>query len=255
MKPLGVASALAVIWPLLLASGEALAAGASLSAAEGAMLEELLGPGVIGEPVAGSALTPSFAPLRAGTWTYRIVGGKNKGQSEQHVVTRLERDPSGASWRYAVGSTGVLFIKHTDDGDLTFLTQEDAAQGVITRYEPAEPGLLNGLAPGDSRASTIAVKVYDLSDPQEVTHEGTLDVTYSYLGAYKVKVPAGSYDAALIRWTYQGKVGPAKVEDSQYRFFAENVGMVASVDKLDVSALLVYHDHSKFGKVLAQTPR
>ena len=74
------------------------------------------------------------------------------------------------------------------------------------------------------------------------------------LGAYRITTPAGSYDAALIRWTYQGKVGPAKIDDTQYRFFAEGVGMVASVDKLDISALLVYQDHSKFGKLLARMP-
>jgi hypothetical protein len=80
-------------------------------------------------------------------------------------------------------------------------------------------------------------------------------VTYSYLGAYKVTTPAGVYDAALIKWAYEGKVGPAKVDDTQYRFFAPKVGMVASVDKLEVSALFLYHSHSKFGKLLAQVPQ
>ena len=145
MKPLGVVLALVVIWPLLLAPGGARAAGEALTGAVQAMLDELLGEGVIGAPVAGSTLTPSFAPLRAGTWTYQIVGGKEKGQSEQHVVTKLERDASGASWRYAVGSKGVLYIKQTADGSLTFVSQEDTAQGVISRYAPAEPGLLTGL--------------------------------------------------------------------------------------------------------------
>lgn len=253
MKPLGVVSALVVMGPLLLAPGASHAA--SLTADEQTMLQDLLGQGVIGEPVAGSTLTPSFAPLKNGTWIYQIVGGKDKGQSEPHVVTRLERDPSGASWRYAVGSKGILFIKQTADGSLTFVSQEDLDQGVISRYSPPEPGLLTGLAPGDSKTLSIAVKVSDLSDPQDVAHEGTLEVTYSYLGAYKVTTPAGSYDAALIKWTYQGKVGPAKVDDTQYRFFADNVGMVASVDKLDVSALFVYKEHTKFGKLLAQTPK
>ena len=99
MKPLGVVLALVVIWPLLLAPGGTRAATAALTAAEQAMLEELLGEGVIGAPIAGSTLTPSFAPLRAGTSIYQIVGGKEKGQREQHVVTKLERDASGASWR------------------------------------------------------------------------------------------------------------------------------------------------------------
>ena len=52
MKPLGVVLALVVIWPLLLAPGGARAAGAALTGAEQAMLDELLGEGVIGAPSA-----------------------------------------------------------------------------------------------------------------------------------------------------------------------------------------------------------
>jgi hypothetical protein len=250
MKPLSI---LAMAWPLLFVGPAA--AATSLTATEQGMLEEMLGQGVVGAPVAGSTLTPEFAPLRDGIWTYQIVGGKDVGQTEQHLVQRLERDPSAASWRYAVGSKEVVFIKQMTDGSLTFVTEEDYEQGVITRYEPPEPGLLTGLAPGDSRSSSVGVQVSDLSDPGEVSHTGTLAVTYSYLGAYKVTTPAGVYDAALIKWAYKGKVGPAKVDDTQYRFFAPKVGMVASVDKLEVSALFLYHSHSKFGKLLAQVPQ
>ena len=253
MRPRGVVSALVVIWLLLLAPGGA--RGAALTAAEQAMLEELLGAGVLGEPVAGGTLTASFAPLRDGTWIYQIVGGEDAGQSEQHVVTRQQDHPTGADWHYAIPSKATMLIDQADDGSLTFVHQEDLKQGVLSRYAPPEPGLLTGMAPGDSRALTVEVKVSDLSSPEDVAHEGTLEVTYSYLGAYKVHTPAGSYDAALIKWTYEGKVGPAKVEDTQYRFFADNVGMVASVDKLEVSAFLVYQDHSKFGKLLAQAPK
>ena len=254
MRPLGIVSALVIIGPLLLAPDAARAA-AGLSADEQALLTQLLGRGALGEPVAGSPLTASYAPLRDGTWTYQIVGGEDQGQSEQHVVTQLQGDPSGANWRYAVGNKSVQLIKQTDDGSLVFVAQEDLDQEVISRYAPPEPGLLVGMAPGDSKTFSIGVKVSDLSSPQDVSHEGKLNLTYSYIGAYRVNTPAGSYDAALIKWAYSGKVGPAKVEDTQYRFFADNVGMVASVDKLNVSAMLVYKKHTKFGKLLAQAPQ
>jgi hypothetical protein len=254
MRSLSMVPALVVLWSVLLAPGAARAAE-GLSAEEHAMLEELLGPGVLGDPVAGGTLTASYAPLGEGTWIYRIVGGKQAGQSEQHVVTRLNDHPSGAEWHYSIPSKGAMLIDEAGDGSLTFVHQEDLAQKVLSRYAPPEPGLLTGMAPGDSRTFKIDVKVSDLSSPDEVAHEGTLDVTYDYLGAYRIHTPAGDYDAALIRWTYQGKIGPAKVEDTQYRFFADNVGMVASIDKLEVSAFLLYQDHSKFGKVLAQVPK
>jgi len=59
------------------------------------------------------------------------------------------------------------------------------------------------------------VNVYDLGDPKKVSHSGSLDVIYSYLGTYRVTVPAGSYDAALVKWSYSGKIGPANIKDSQ----------------------------------------
>ena len=254
MRRLRTVATLVVMWPLLLAP-DAVRAAAGLSADEQALLTELLGRDALGEPVAGSPLTASYAPLRDGTWTYQIVGGEDQGRSEQHVVTGLQGDPSGADWRYAVGNTSVQLIKQTDDGSLVFVAQEDLDQEVISRYAPPEPGLLVGMAPGDSKTFSIGVKVSDLSSPQDVSHEGKLNLTYSYIGAYRVNTPAGSYDAALIKWAYSGKVGPAKVEDTQYRFFADNVGMVASVDKLNVSAMLVYKKHTKFGKLLAQAPQ
>ena len=63
-------------------------------------------------------------------------------------------------------------------------------------------------------------------------------------------VPAGTYSAALIEWQYNGQVGPATVNDVEYRFFADNIGPVAVIDKQSVSAFLLYNNNSKFGKVL-----
>jgi len=110
------------------------------------------------------------------------------------------------------------------------------------------------MKPGDSQSVTIDVKVYDLSSPNEVSHSGSLQLTYSYIGAYKVTVPAGSYDAALLKWDYNGSVGPASVQDTQYRLVAKDVGIVASIEKKKISAMLFYHDNSNTGRVLVQAP-
>ena len=96
----------------------------------------------------------------------------------------------------------------------------------------------------------MQVNVYDISDPSTVTHTGSLTLTVTYLGRYQVTVPAGTYPAALIKWQYNGQVGPATVSDVEYRFFADGVGPVAAIDKQSVSAFLVYNKDTKFGKVL-----
>jgi len=135
-------------------------------------------------------------------------------------------------------------------GSISVGSEQDADQGVITRFSPPEPFYFGGMKQGDSKQTKIEVKVYDLSDPKDVTHSGSLDLTYSYIGAYEVTVPAGKFEAALIKWDYKGKVGPASIEDTQYRFLAEGAGVVAMVEKKNISAVLIYHDRSKYGKVL-----
>src|SRR5512147_147601 len=104
-----------------------------------------------------------------------------------------------------------------------------------------------------SQAKATKVNVYDLSDPKDVEHKGSLDVTLTYVGAYRVTVPAGTFDAALLKWDFKGKIGPG-VEDIQARFVAPGIGMVAAAEKRDVAAFLIYNDNTKVGKVLVQKP-
>jgi hypothetical protein len=170
------------------------------------------------------------------------------------VLTQLERDQSGASWKIQTGAKDLAFIQLGSDQNILILSEQDTDQGVVTRFSPAEPILVVGMKPGDSQSVTIDVKVYDLSSPNEVSHSGSLQLTYSYIGAYKVTVPAGSYDAALLKWDYNGSVGPASVQDTQYRLVAKDVGIVASIEKKKISAMLFYHDNSNTGRVLVQAP-
>lgn len=42
------------------------------------------------------------------------------------------------------------------------------------------------------------------------------------------------------------------MSDVQYRFMAKGTGIVAMVEKVDVSALLAYNDHSRIARVLTK---
>jgi hypothetical protein len=159
---------------------------------------------------------------------------------------------AGARGRLDVGGKTVFYFRESGDGDLFIISEHNQREGMITRFTPSEPVILSGMMPGASKMTTATVKLYDLADPNEVKHQGTVDLTYSYLGVYAVTVPAGTFDAVLLKWHYKGEVGPASVEDTQYRFFAEGIGPVATVDRSDISAFLVYQDHAKTGKVLVR---
>ncbi|MEM7023942.1 MAG: hypothetical protein AAF637_15320 [Pseudomonadota bacterium] len=243
-----------VVAALAASSIPAVATTVALPSADRTALEALLGKDVIGDPVEPMPLSAEDIPLKEGSWTYKIVGGKGKGNTQEDALSELKRDESGASWKYATGAKDLAFIQRSDDHNIAVLSEQDADQGVITRFSPAEPILAVGMKAGDKKSIEIAVKVYDLSSPKEVSHTGSLKLEYSYVGAYKVTVPAGTYDAALLKWVYDGSVGPASVQDTQYRFVAKDVGIVASIDKKKISALLLYHDNTNVGKVLVKGP-
>lgn len=248
-----IVSSLALVAPTGSVSKErTIGAQIQLPAKDRTILEQVLGKGVVGKAVVGTTISDplKFFPLEDGTWVYRVTSGKNKGKSVQHVLTRLKRDPSGSSWREAWGPNVVLFFLKTRDGGVEVVSSQDLHQGVISRYSPREPMLLTKMKPGDTKHMKTDVKVYDLSHPDHLTHKGSMNITFTYLGAYQVKVPAGTFQALLFKWQYQGKVGPAKVQDIQYRFFAKDVGTVAMIEKTDVTAILVYQQHTKIGKVL-----
>jgi len=124
---------------------------------------------------------------------------------------------------------------------------------VLSRFAPGDPLIIPGLKPGQSIKSKHKVEVFDLSDLKTMTHSGSLDVTYTYVGTYRVTVPSGTYYAALIKWDYSGNVGPATIEDSQYRFLTKGYGEGAMIQIRSISAMLIYNDHTKRGKLLERT--
>jgi hypothetical protein len=220
-------------------------------------IEKYLGKGVVGQaiPTPEIANTSRYLAANPSARTFRLVSGPDAGKTERHQPTLLKRDAGSSTWRYDAGGKFVYFLTAKANGDYVVTGVTDTEAGAITRYSPPEPFMLQGLAPGEERNVKLGVKVFDLSNPDDLTHEGSLDVNYRYVGAYKVKVPAGSFDAVLMKWTFKGKVGPASVDDTQYRFFAPDVGIVAAVEQLDVSAVLIYNRHKKVAKVLAGKPR
>lgn len=245
-------TALALAGACFVSSNTATAEPMPLSDKDRKNIETYLGTGVIGDPVEGNPIDDAtkFFSFENGTWTYRFTSGDNKGKDQEQSFETLKPDASGATGRYTIGKDSIYTLLRQDNGDISITSEEDREQDVISHFEPPQLIYASSLKPGESRKAEIGVKVYDIGSPDKVAHEGSLDLTLTYVGAYKVTVPAGSYDAALLRWDYKGKVGPANVEDTQYRFMATGAGSVAMIEMKSISAMLVYHDNTKYGKVL-----
>ena len=220
-------------------------------------IEKYLGTGVVGQaiPAPKIADTNRYLAANPSAREFRLVSGPDAGKTERHQPTLLRREAGGTTWRHDAGGKFVYFLTAKANGDYVITGVEDTEGGAITKYSPSQPFMLQGLTPGEERNVKLGITVFDLSNPDEQTHEGTLDVNYRYIGAYEVKVPVGSFDAVLMKWTFKGKVGPASVDDTQYRFFAPDAGIVAGVEQLDVSAVLIYHRHKKVARVLDVKPK
>jgi hypothetical protein len=221
-------------------------------------LNEYLGGDVVGEAIGPPALVHGIndlISLRGGlSWRMRVISGKGRGTEQTGTARMLTRPNGGAGFMFDLGDgRHILYGQLDSAGNLLCYASQDNQEGVISRYVPAQPLFLAGLAPGESRDVTCNVSVADLSQPQVQTHSGKLDVEFTYVGAYRLRVPAGTMDAVLMRTRLAGKVGPADVHDTIYRFFAKDRGPVAVVESTDVSAILIYHEKMRMGKVLVET--
>jgi hypothetical protein len=245
----------AVVAVLLLVAGGGVLADTAipLPSAARAQLDKYLGAGVVGDPVPAGALLPGdqYLPKTGAVMTYRVLEEGEDPSTETHTVAEETTDPMFTpGWRYARDPVGAIFMQASKDGGIVIPGEQDLKEKVLSHFTPGQPLVIVGLRPGESRRVTTKVEVSDLSDPTDIDHKGSLDITYTYVGAYKVTVPAGSYDAALIRWDYKGSVGPADIEETSYRFIAPGAGMVAMIENRHISAMLIYNDKTKLGKLL-----
>jgi hypothetical protein len=249
----GAAVALALF--LFSIAGQAGAQGTvlPLPPADQQKLAANLGAGVVGAALPSERITDTSAyfPLNEKTFVFQVTSGSNAGNTQNLVLKKARRPGGTVSWRFNFAPSLAGFISATAGGDLIMPAISDVDEGVIVVTTPANPFVLTGLKPGESRSFRQKVSVNYLDDPTKRDWGGRLNATYTYVGTYNVTVPAGTFNAILIRFAYRGKVGPADVVYTAWYFFARGVGLVAMVNLEDVSAFWIYHNDTTIGKVLA----
>jgi hypothetical protein len=218
-----------------------------LPAADRAAIEQDLGRGVLGEAVPAPVIESprNYLRLQPHTARYRVL---EDGEGRVPEPFRLLAGPSG--WSFRLGDVEEIFLAGQADGSFVLTGIREFKAGALTRYDPPEPLLYKGLEPGGERRVNMGITVYDQDDPGEVVHRGRLDMIFRYLGAYRLVVPAGTFDTVLMKSTFSGRVGPADLEDTQYRFFAPGVGLVATIEHRHLSALIFYRSNMKVARML-----
>ena len=215
-------------------------------------LTRLLGPGVVGQALPSTPISDVsvYFPLQDRTMTYKVTAGPNAGKVLTLSVGKGKRPNGTVAWRVGLAPSLAGFLRQTGSGDLLMPAVSDSGEGVVIVTTPPNPFLLNGLQPGDARTVEQSVAVNYLDDPTSRDYSGTMSATYTYVGTYRVTVPAGTYPAILVRLGCEGKVGPAHTADTAYYLFAPGVGVVAMITQEDVEAFWIIHIDSRSGKVL-----
>ena len=215
----------------------------------------LLGEGVVGKALPACPLhdTAELMPLRKGKWVYRIASGEHEGTRQEASISKAKgRSHAEGSWQRTISGDCTEFYRFREKGTIELISEIDLAHNVISRYTPEFSIMFDGMKPGETSQTETVIKIYDLHDLTHLKYEGRLKIIHTYLGAYEITVPAGKYQTVLIRSAYTGKVGPAHVVDGGYTFYARDVGIVASVERMHVTAFLFYDKRTKTPKVLVQ---
>ncbi len=192
-----------------------------------------------------------YFPLEEKRLVYRVTAGRHAGNMQTLGLARVTRPDGTLGWRFQFSPSLTGFIAQTEDGDLMMPSIGDARERVVVETAPANPFVVKGMKPGETRSYTQKVLVNALDDPTDLEYSGTLNGTYTYVGAYRVMVPAGTYETVLFRLKCEGKVGPAHTRDAAYYFFAPGKGVVAMISQEDATAFWIIHLDTTSGRVLA----
>jgi hypothetical protein len=211
-----------------------------------------LGPGVVGNPVPSQAISSvaGFFPLQNHLLTYQVTAGSNLGDTQTLGVLKARRPSGKQAWRFMLSPSLSGFLRQNSSGDIVMPAVSDSKEGVVIVTTPANPFVPNGMQPGETRSYSQQVSVNYLDDPSDQEYSGSLNGTYTYVGTYQVTVPAGTYNAVLLKVRCEGKVGPAHTVNIGYTFFAPGVGVVAMILQEDVTAFWLFNIDSTTGKVL-----
>ena len=212
-----------------------------------------LGAGVVGKALPSEPIGDpgDYFPLQERSHSYLVTAGKNAGKTQKLEVAKRNRPGGDPAWKTALSPSLAAFVNQVESGDLMMAAVADTDHDVLVVSTPANPFLLKGMKPGETRKFEQKVEVDYLDDPARLDYSGTMNGEYTYVGTYEVTVPAGTFPAVLLRTKVEGKVGPAHTQDTAYYFFSPKIGVVAMVSQEDVEAFWIINIDTTIGKVLS----
>lgn len=163
------------------------------------------------------------------------------------------QDRSVRGWTIVQSNGTTRFLSVDKDGVIQSRFTVNHPNGLLIELDPPEPVV--DPVNTETVIREIEISVSDLGSPNDVEYSGKARCTWTDLGGFRVKVPAGEFDARLLWVRYQGSVGPASVDGSRLLFVAPGTGPVAFTDDRDISAFLFFNDDTDHAGVLRKVSR
>ncbi len=216
---------------------------------------EVFGEGVVGKAVPAPPLEDleHYLNIGPGQWKYKIVSGKDGKNVRVESYTAIPDSTGDKAWKRAIGDEYNEYVRMHPDGSFVKYAEDDIDVGYGADIVP---GVLVpvGMKPGETKTIESQIRAFKMKDPDKIEYTGKITTRLTYVGAYQVTTPAGTWPASLIRNDFEVHIGPANVKDTIYAFYAGGVGKVAEIEAMNISALFVYHSNEKTVKVLSELP-
>jgi hypothetical protein len=226
-------------------------------------VHEILGEGVVEalEPGALETARPLSDPLSVarwepGEWTYQITSGARRGTTLRETLAPIDATRRGETWKRTIGDEYTLYVSRTGDGSLVLPSEIAHAHKALVSFDPPLTYLIAALEPGGTRVYNGRMDVYHAAKPDSKWYSGRIRATTVHAGMYRVKTPAGTFSATLIKTDYKIDIyAVVSVTDTLYTFYAEGIGKVAEAECQRISAIGLFHTNTQIGKVLVGSTR
>lgn len=221
-------------------------------------VHEILGEGVVEALETGALETArplsdplSVARWEPGEWTYRITSGARRGKTLREILAPIDATRRGETWKRTIGEEYTLYLSRTAEGSLVLPSEIAHAHKALIHFDPPLSYLIAALEPGGTRVFDGKMDVYRARSPDTKWYSGRIRATTVHAGMYRVRTPAGTFSATLVKTDYKIDIfAVVSVTDTLYTFYAEGVGKVAEAEHQRISAMALFNSNTQIGKVL-----
>ena len=213
-------------------------------------------PGVVLGQGEDDATAGDWLPLRPQSQRFDMPGRDNAQFTLSTMPTvRSMGQPVGSTkggWMFSASGSFFATLRQDANGSIVEPTMVSHDLGLLIRLNPPEPLLLTDAKEGKAVSRNVRVRIYDMHEPAVLAHSGDRHLTYTDMGIWRINVPAGTFNAKLVRVRAANDIAGETFQSVRYMFFARDVGVVAMVDTKPVTHA-IYPMNGAHAAVLVST--